>query len=116
MTVEELLRPRFEVIADYPESPYPVGEIIERTGKTTFFEKYPAIFKPLPWWSHRKIEDMPEYVKYQYHNDSPIIFKSEKWDMGMPNQVSAMFNRSWYYTPYISPATLSDYTTFTEKK
>ena len=25
--------------------------------------KYPLNFKLLPWWSHRKIEDMPGYVK-----------------------------------------------------
>lgn len=93
MSIEELLRPRFEVVADYPNNPWEVGTIFtydkdqaqiltdrfERGIYKTIREnspridsmviaignigKYPHIFKPCPWWQHRDIKDMPEYVK-----------------------------------------------------
>jgi len=65
MTVEELLMPRYKVIADYPSSPYYVGEIKDRLGDNVaaHFAKYPHLFRKLNWWEERKVEDMPEYVK-----------------------------------------------------
>lgn len=29
----------------------------------SFFDLFPNIFEPLPWWSDRKVEEMPEYVR-----------------------------------------------------
>jgi hypothetical protein len=77
MTPEELLKPRYKVIADYPHSPLRINDILtlaagptdlwdcDRTGKRQLLNPadYPAIFKPLQWWEERKPEDMPEYVK-----------------------------------------------------
>ena len=76
MTVEELLKPRWKVIADYPKSQFKVGEIIEsKTGFLYCFEDYPHLFQPLQWWEERKLEDMPEYVNYNggiYKVESPL--------------------------------------------
>jgi len=89
MTPEELLKPRYKVIADYFFNPYNVGDIITlpennrsvhlTTTKHTdefgenvsqaehyapkVIEQYPHLFKPLAWWEDRKPEEMPEYVK-----------------------------------------------------
>lgn len=65
--VEELLIQRYKVIAPYPRSTYTIGEIVVvgQMGKETqikYFE-YPNIFQPLPWWSDRKVEDMPKYLQ-----------------------------------------------------
>lgn len=69
MTAEELLRPRFKVIADYPESMFDIGKIEEcaeaHHGCVTFYGKYPAIFKRLDWWEERAEGDMPEYLKHK---------------------------------------------------
>lgn len=72
-TVEELLKPRYKVIADYPKSVYEVGTIINAgtTSEDCIYcdregprmRHYPHLFQPLPWWSDRKVEDMPEYVR-----------------------------------------------------
>ena len=69
-TVEELLMPRWKVIADYPNSIFKVGQIMERSGYGEFdiinhcnCSRYPHIFKPIEWWEDRAVEDMPEYVK-----------------------------------------------------
>jgi hypothetical protein len=109
MTTERLLLPRYEVIADFWDNPFKVGEIIEfeqesdyhdfftgellgRDWKTDFLPKgnedvtrymynmraftpYPHLFKKLQWWEHRKIEEMPMYLKETGmvdDNDNPI--------------------------------------------
>lgn len=79
MTKEELLKPRYKVIADYPGSPYKIGDIlfymksystVSYLPTTTYCDKfirienYPHIFRKLEWWEEREEQDMPEYVKY----------------------------------------------------
>jgi len=83
MSVEELLLPRFKVIASYPDSKTAVGEIftlkfrphngnvygIEISGTAgiwdeAYFERYPHIFRKLEWHEERADEDMPQYVKH----------------------------------------------------
>jgi hypothetical protein len=72
MTVEELLKPRYKVIADYPDSEKfcKVGEILDRNwawhdgeGNERLVSEYPHLFKKLEWWEDRRIEDMPVYVR-----------------------------------------------------
>jgi len=76
MTTEELLKPRWKVIADFPfNTYYKVGGVItddrlmaarNETGHAVFaceWNDYPNIFRKLKWWEERNIEDMPEYVK-----------------------------------------------------
>lgn len=75
MTPEELLRPRYKVIALFPGSKRKIGEVIhfqDLPGWPTkeYYEDYPHLFKKLAWWEDRKPEDMPEYVK---SNDNRAI-------------------------------------------
>ena len=76
MTTEELLKPRYKVIADYPNCTFSVGQVLVQDDKeeTDFWtgdqlytdrypKQYPHLFKKLEWWEERKPEDMPEYVK-----------------------------------------------------
>ena len=64
MTVEELLMPRYKVIADYPgmDDSYEIGEVL-KPAYTGIVDAYPHLFRKLNWWEERKVEDMPEYVK-----------------------------------------------------
>lgn len=83
----ELLRPRWLVIASYPNSEFRIGLIFteverdynESKGRRylTDFEqyefwddigidKYPHIFTPLEWWQHLQPNDAPEYVSDKY--------------------------------------------------
>lgn len=82
MTPEELMIPRWEVIAGYPGSLFTVGEILtqwsvradtaspNRDGLKNVRQpgKYPGVFRPLSWWEHRTIEQMPKYVKIDKSN------------------------------------------------
>ena len=94
MSKEELLQPRYKAIAAYPDSRFDIGDILHKytfktseTGmytyctnpaiplqglslKKEYVETMPHLFQPLPWWSDRAVEDMPEYVKLNIHKTS----------------------------------------------
>jgi hypothetical protein len=86
---EELLKPRYKVIADYPYSPYKIGdvvsfeknrnasicqpphynefsgmnEVIDHMTTAHEFDSFPALFKKLEWWEDRKPKEIPQYLK-----------------------------------------------------
>lgn len=89
MNKEELLRPRYKVIADYPKSIFKVGEILHvgSMGDLLYCDtngprmsQYPHLFKPLQWWEDRKPEDMPEYVKFKHYPNGENDFSIVKVD------------------------------------
>lgn len=82
LSVEELLKTRYKVIAAYPHSIFDVGEIlqignydghllykwvdgigVECEEYEVFFKDYPHLFQKLEWWQERSESEMPEYVK-----------------------------------------------------
>lgn len=80
MTREELMKPRFSVIADYPGLSYNVGDIVEVLTDDNYgiidMVEYPHLFKKLKWWESRRIEDMPK--KLIFGDD---IIDIIDWDM-----------------------------------
>lgn len=138
--IEELKKPRFEVIADYPKSEFKIGDIIEMTEKTDYFSEpgekedwaarldggfygiqsfapYPHLFKPLQWWEKRSVEEMPEYVKEEKYG----VFKVIRWEglnsesLGpwciMENDFDNDF-RFHFYQYDLIPATSAEYTAY----
>ncbi len=100
MSEQELLQPRYKVIADYPYSPYTIGSLMEDTGtrfllsRTNCYDdfkmdiveqdnyvseetilKYPHLFKKLDWWEQRKNSDMPEYIKNRHTGICHKVFE-----------------------------------------
>lgn len=72
LTVEDLMKPRYKVIADFPGNQWKVGQILLKNDKVFKgdgyseeykLEHFPHLFKKLEWFEERKTEDMPEYVK-----------------------------------------------------
>lgn len=66
-----LLAPRYQVIADYPYSPYKIGEVLVdqmfRTGVLRLGllrDSFPNIFNRLEWWEQRLLGEMPKYLMY----------------------------------------------------
>jgi hypothetical protein len=110
MSKEELLKPRYKVIADYPGNPHKVNEILEvdsmfeDDNKT--FPQYPHLFCKLEWWEERKSEDMPEYMK---DADNEIV-KVLKWS---EHQMELSNGEMWMIVPNImcfyEPATKEEY-------
>lgn len=64
MTKEELMKPRYEVIADYPGNDLIIGVVFEPNSDwgEPYLNKYPHLFRKLHWWEHRKPEEMPSYL------------------------------------------------------
>jgi hypothetical protein len=87
-SVEELLRPQYKVIARWPGMELDlnyIGQVITLTIQDNkqwcirlhratlydaYFNQYPHLFEPLPWWKDRRPEEMPEYIK---SNDNKAI-------------------------------------------
>ena len=84
LSKEELLIPRYKMIADFPWSSrdnHNVGDIFTDDGKSPVmnqentpiraidWQRFPHLFKELQWWEERKIEDLPEYIKANVHCD-----------------------------------------------
>ena len=77
MTVKELLKDRWKVIADFPDSYFKVGDIEDRDwakyvntedeadGILWKISDFPHLFKKLEWWEEREIKDLPDYIKYK---------------------------------------------------
>lgn len=146
MTTEDLLKPRYKVIADYLFSPYKIGNVIvcenhqykqvhlatinvremgENIKQECFYDiedckLYPALFKPLAWYEDREVGDMPEYVKY----DDGGVYKIDKWELNivnelMPKRIDGIINANviWHFKKKKSlPATLTEFDHYINSK
>ena len=75
MTPEELLKPRYKVIATYPNCYWSVGKILtmdkdehfeissDEFYDINYIDAFPHLFKRLEWWEDRTIEDFKR-IKY----------------------------------------------------
>lgn len=105
MTIENLLKPRYKVIATMPFGKFEVGDILlnlkcttrpdQKEGEYIWMvvggrfggksvgipmikdpEKYPHLFQKLQWWQYREDSDMPKYVKWTSTERKGMIQKS----------------------------------------
>lgn len=106
--IEKLLLPRFEVIADYPNSNWSIGEIITDAGEFStkhIYRKYPHLFRELKWWEKRGASELPEYFNYK-----GSIFKVKKWNLkDEQGWIVLSEGGNWYYRDSIQPATEAEY-------
>lgn len=87
------MNPRFEIIADYPDSNFKIGEIIEfdgiihGTSEPQKFvrnpEKFPHLFRKLNWWENRKVEEMPKRLICKAIPNDTEIMEIQEWDMDL---------------------------------
>lgn len=125
LTIEELLKPRCKVIADYPKCRYKIGDILYVDDKGSAWikheylfytdpvesvAKYPHLFESLPWWKDRKVEDMPEYVKVTETPDQKLmpgmVMKLTWLDSGWGRSDNG---EVFPYTNCFEPATRKEY-------
>lgn len=144
MTTDELLMPRYKVIADYPGTVFDVNQILEvsgdcagsnRTGSGVLSksvykpEKYPAIFRPMPWYEERKVGEMPEYVKNTYRegmvNDIFVYAVKKHFTRDMTGVECGIKEDAKYWTDendfshlyiHYAPATLQDFNDYINSK
>ena len=100
MNAKELMKPRYEVIANYPDCDKHklyLGAIVtfeyfnKKTnqwynddGKTkiydAYYDIYPHLFRKLNWWEHRTAEEMPKKVM-SLQGENRDTYEIEEWDM-----------------------------------
>lgn len=122
--IEELLKPRYKVIADYPDSGFEVGSIEDRDwcryengedeseGILWRISDYPHLFKKLEWWEERKIEELPKFVKRFAEKG---IFKIHHWNETLTLGWSEDHCRDIRYDECL-PATEAEYNEFITSK
>lgn len=130
-TVEELLKPRYKVIADYPKSIYNVGVIINAgtTSEDCIYcdregprmRHYPHLFQPLPWWSDRSVEDMPQFVKsikQEYDHGVAVgnIIKVKEWVLLSETMYVIQSKTREYHPSCFVPATREEYELYKQQK
>lgn len=141
MEPNELLKPRYKVIAAYPHSPWIVGEILfvdnkgELVGNSIGYVDYayrifeneisnfPSCFRMMEWWEERRPEDMPKYVKCikdDFHPDCvPYYAKVDSFtNNGIIFEGSTNKERTAGYMRYKSfePATKEEYEAYIKTK
>ena len=116
MTTEELLQPRFKVIADFPGSNFGIGEILDKEWVGKFFDElqyFPHLFRKLEWFEDRKVEDLPEYLKDEfdsftnYYKVIKYYLNSETVDL-YDTKIGSTFNE---FINVFKPATKEEYET-----
>ncbi len=103
--VQDLMKPRYKVIADYPHSVDEIGHIITIEGERYFtlsnaskstqvypvdkrrttseyYNRYPHLFELLPWYVERSVEDLQsvKYLKLVYNNRIQYLHKVERFN------------------------------------
>ena len=142
MTPEELMKPRYKVVADYPGNVFEIGSVItflkqikegqiliwaykDRTVTFSSFDKYPHLFKPLQWWEHREDIEMPEYVivnSKSILSDAKIgavykVVKHFSTSTGKYNETGCQLLGNDYISyNRLAPADLSDYNEYLKQK
>lgn len=131
MSTEKLIKPRWKVIASFPDSEYKVGDIEDRDwskyvngedesdGVLWRISDFPHLFKHLEWWEDRKIEEMPKYlkadpswskyfvakVKDYYGENNYVRFE---YDGNIPQQCDS----NKYYTEWFLISSEEEYNTY----
>lgn len=128
---------------NYPDSPYKVGQIITASSKSKRFPlfgenneenweawvdkkeggaiivsipgllKYRHLFKPLPWWYGRTVEEMPLYLKAK---KTGVVIKPLSYTRNPEGAVNLAGEDFPTSLEWFSPADLSDYNEYQKQK
>ena len=111
LTVDDLLKPRYKVIADYPNSGDMVGKVYEAETcrALDYYKKYPNIYKELAWYEERSEEEMPQFVKTLNDSNGLVINIEKVKGWAGCNQVVEFENGEEGATEYWMPATKEEY-------
>lgn len=136
--VEALMVPRYKIVGDYPNRPHtmPVGHILklDKYGAGKWWHeytdmepihidegstKYPLVLRPLSWHEERKVEDMPEYVRFSKSATGRVV-KAEKWkttkQWGMEFRTDDEDVRRVCSECSVIPATSTEYNQYIQSK
>ena len=116
--IQELLKPRYKVIADYPGNIWAIGSVLDLNISkqlSSYYDKYPHLFRRLEWWEDRDVKDMPEYLKYNINDKNwygNVVFEKVDMFYGDNNEYVALVDRDemmQYCTSWYLPTTETEY-------
>lgn len=93
MTAKELMKRRFQLIADFPNNHYgKTGTVLDRNwsrypnddenlNPIWSISDFPHLFKELKWFEQRKKEEMPKKLICKAIQNDTEIMEIEEWDM-----------------------------------
>lgn len=116
-SIEQLLQPRYKVIADYPGNVQPIGHIHQCIGDPESIrywveqkEKYPQVFQRLEWWEHRTDSELPRYMKGADYPDTVFMLLATRKDT--PGKVlvrDGENHEGWEFLKNLFPATEQEF-------
>jgi hypothetical protein len=134
LTIEQLLRPRYKIIADYPGNPYEIGRIISFDRQRMIimetescvllapvegFDSYPHLFELAHWSEGRTKEEFPEYVAFAPKFKAEEIYKVEQLHTTEKGFVQSILCEGEIvpYSPgiYHRPATQEEYEAYKKR-
>ena len=119
--VEQLMRPRYRVIALWPNTEFKIGDITEPEYNIEtairFYNDFPHLFRKLEWWQERSIDEMPEFVRWEIASpDKGAIEKALKWTMrGQIPFVDLISQVNEIRAEYFTPATEAEFIKYISK-
>lgn len=137
MTKEQLLIPRVMCVGgkegerNYPGSQFKTGEILTRekrysdvyltdNGRSYIFcflaDKFPHLFRAMPWWEGRQPEDMPLFVRNK--TSIPVAFiKVDEWVNDEKGGWDFREGGRWHQHVWaVEPATLEEYEDYQKRR
>lgn len=121
----DLMIPRVQVLGKFPQSTFETGDMLTYSCQNSDdFEYYqgvggnisvkdveecPLLFAPLPWYSHRAIEEMPEYLVCILPESKHILRVKEYI---MPTHVLFVDHEIKQPIQWYKPATEAEYASF----
>lgn len=138
--VEDLMKPRYKVVSDWPgRKDFIVGQIIVldkefspqykkyeiedcqgvRTYINSFFEMFPLQFKKLEWYEDLNFTEWPEYIKWTSPGQEKIsFFKVDNWYTNANNgQIAGVVVKEGrLFIKDCQPATETEYLNYINKK
>ena len=129
MTNEELIRPRYMVIADYPGSFLSIRQIIvanenglfqigDNFRNEVYLKQFPHIFQKVGLWEGIKESDMPKYLKFIWDGKISEVQKKVEWLYAEDKTINGFTHEGLNNCfPRVSisgwlPATEEEYTSF----
>ncbi len=134
MENDQLLIPRFKVMANYPNSQFRIGQVIslnkydackywhEYTDKEPFYledgdeKKYPSIFRKMEWYQARVISEMPDYLKNYSDEELAFVLKVEKYNTHKDSDELWCFEYYWQNEKDIKRMSLADWVPATKEE
>ena len=122
-----LMMPRVKQIINYPRQGHEKGHIYQKDETDEgwsnsewleWYQLYPEVFRIMEWWEERKVEEMPEYIKYiRFDNNEKKVINATDWRIEKDGKYTFKSDNEFFSLSVNDedlPATESEYLSYIE--